>query len=206
MAVSGIGASGALAFWGAKAVVEPSAAPSAINASLATTVAANTADASTPTASQISIIGATPVAAPTYSRPPQLKLDQVAWAEPPSDDISRLMGGNLSASDDSSSLLRGLGSALLARFATSQDDFHQAAADFTPSYGDQAADGSYPVIQTTAADALQNAKEAPNDVSLKVHLVSGKEVDISISFGGDGKAIRNSLSVDVHTSGKLTAA
>ena len=206
MAVSGIGASGALAFWGAKAVVDTSATPATTITSLAKAVAADAAGASVPAASQVSIISATPAPDLTYSRPLPLKLDQVAWAAPPTDDISQLMEGNLSTSNDSSSLLRGLGSALLERFATTQDDFQQAAVDFTPSYGSDAADGTSSVIQTTQADALQNAKEAPNNVSLKVHLVSGKEVDISVSFGGEGKAIQNSLSVDVHTSGKLTAA
>jgi len=116
------------------------------------------------------------------------------------------MEGNFSTSHDSSSLLRGIGSALLERFATTQDDFQQSVVDFAPSHQGYAADGANSVIQTTETDALQKAKQAPNNVSLKVHLVSGTEVDISVSFGGNGKAIRNSLSVDVHASGKLTAA
>lgn len=204
MAVSGIGASGALAFWEAKPVVDASAAPPAAIASLAKTVAADAAGASVPAASQVSIISARPVPELTYSRPPQLKFDQVTSAAPPNDDISRLMERNLGTSGDSSSLLRGIGSALLARFATTQDDFHQSAVDFTPSYVDYAADGTSSVFKMTEADALQNAKEAPNNISLKVHLVSGKEIDICVSFGYHGKAIQNSLSVDVHTSGKLT--
>jgi hypothetical protein len=164
VAVSGIGASGALAFWGAKAVVDTSATPATTTISLAKTVAADAAGTSVPAASQVSILSATPVPDLTYSRPLPLKLNQVAWAAPPSDDISRLMEGNLSTSNDSSSLLRGVGSALLERFATTQDDFQQSAVDFTPSYGNDAADNTSPVIQATQADALQNAKEAPNNV------------------------------------------
>jgi hypothetical protein len=186
--------------------VDTSATPATATTSLVKTVAADAVGASVPAASQVSIISAIPVPELTYSRPLSLKLDQVAWAAPPSDGISRLMQGNLSTSNDSSSLLRGLEAALLERFATTQDDFQQSAVDFTPSYGNDAADGTSPVIQMTGADALQNAKEVPNNVSLKIHLVSGREVDISVTFGGDGKAIQNSLSVDVHTSGKLTAA
>jgi predicted acetyltransferase len=124
---------------------------------------------------------------------------------PPSDAISRLMEGNLSTRSDSS-LLKGLGSALLERFATTQSDFQQSAVQFAPGHSSRAADGSYADIKTTAADALQYANDPPNNVSLKLHLASGKEVDISVSFGGDGKAIQKSLSVDVHTSGELTAA
>jgi predicted acetyltransferase len=202
VALTGIGASSALAFWGAPTIADTSPTPLTTTASLAKIVAANVAAASAPTASLGLILNTAPV---TYSRPLPLKTDQVAWSVPPSDAISRLMEVNLSTPGDSS-LLKGLGAALLDRFATTQSDFQQSAVDFEPSYSNRAADGSYSDIKTTAADALQYAKNPPNNVSLKLHLVSGKEVDISVSFGSDGKAIQKSLSVDVHTSGKLTAA
>jgi len=60
-------------------------------------------------------------------------------------------------------------------------------------------------VRTTAADALQTANAGPNNVTVKIHLASGKEVDVSVSFG-DGKATQKSPSVAVHTSSKLTSA
>jgi hypothetical protein len=124
---------------------------------------------------------------------------------PPSDPISLLMGGNVGTAItlDEPALLKGLGTALLGRFATTQSDFQQSAVDFEPDYSTHTAAGFIP---TTAADVLPSAKSAPNNVSLKLHLVSGKEVDISVTFGGADKAIRQSLGIDVHTSGKLTDA
>ena len=177
MAVSGVGALGALAFWESKAVVSNSQATTASSAKV------HTADASATT--QVTLSSTGPVQAPTYSKPLLPKLDQVAWAAPPGDNISSLMKANLRYSDDSPSLLRGIGSALLGRFATTQDDFQQAAVDITSIGGKQSI--------------------ATNNVSLKIHLVSGKEVDLSVSFS-DGNATQKSLSVAVHTSGKLTAA
>jgi hypothetical protein len=60
-------------------------------------------------------------------------------------------------------------------------------------------------VRTTAADALQTANAGPNNVTMKIHLASGKEVDVSVSFG-DGNATQKSPSVAVHTSSKLTSA
>jgi len=190
VAVSGIGASGTLALWEPKSAVNNTAvAPLTIPPpAQAVAPVAPTADTS-----QVTLTSSAPASTLTYAKPLQPKPDQVVWAAPPSDSISSLMKTNLRYADDSSSLLRGIGSALLGRFATTQADFQQAAADVTPG------------IQTTAVDALQSAQSAANTVSLKIHLVSGREVDVSVSYGG-GDGIQNSLSIAVHTSGKLTAA
>jgi hypothetical protein len=160
--------------------------PKAITSAASTASPANADAAGAAVASASSVTSAARVPDPTYSSLLQPKLKQVVWAAPPNDSISSLMKANLrSSGGDSSSLLKGLGSALLDRFTKTQDDFRQSAVGFSP----------------VTADPSQTS----NNVNLKIHLVSGKEVDVSIAFGDDDST-PNSLSVDVHTSGKLTAA
>jgi len=125
----------------------------------------------------------------------------LAWAAPPTDDISKQMENNLAAHAKTgllSSLLNGLGSQLLGRFATTQRDFQQTVASYRSNPSSVGA--------TTGAKALQSAQISQNNISLKIYTKSGKEVDISITFDGDGRALPDSLSIDVHTSGTLSAA
>jgi hypothetical protein len=61
-----------------------------------------------------------------YSRLAALNSDSLAWAIPPTDDISQLLAMGLKAHLDSASLLGGLGAQLLDRVATTQSDFRQA--------------------------------------------------------------------------------
>jgi hypothetical protein len=137
-----------------------------------------------------------------YSQLAVLNSDSLASATPPADDISQLLEMGLKAHLDSASLLGGLGAQLLDRFATTQSDFRQAVV----AYRDPTANGAGDISAAAGASALQNAQYIKNNISLKVYTVSGKEVDLSITFGGDGNSIQDSLSIDVHSSGKLSAA
>lgn len=131
----------------------------------------------------------------------------VAWSEPPTDSLGKLMEGNFGARSKSgalSSLLNGLGSELLGGLSTTKGNLQRSVAAYSPNYrgldGDAAAGG------VTAADALQGAKNVANRINLKIQTASGKTVDISISFGGDRKGLSDSLSIDMKTSGELSEA
>ena len=130
----------------------------------------------------------------TYARPVVVDPDPLAWTTPPTDGISQLMGQIKSA--DSSSLLSALGAAVLNRFANTQSDLQQSVA--SPGFR-ALVDGM------DSAAVLQSAQSVQNNVGLTIHTASGKEVDISITFGGN-QNVQDSLSVNVHASGKLSAA
>jgi hypothetical protein len=58
---------------------------------------------------------------------------------------------------------------------------------------------------TDNAALLKDAQNVQNNVGLTIHTASGKEVDISITFGGNS-SVEDSLSINVQTLGKLSAA
>jgi hypothetical protein len=89
----------------------------------------------------------------------------------------------------------------LDRFDKTPSDFRQAVV----AYQNPSANGAEDINAAARATILQNARYTQNNISLKIYTISGKEVDLSVTFGGDGHAIRDSLSIDVHTSGKLSA-
>jgi hypothetical protein len=133
----------------------------------------------------------------TYAKPVPVDPITLAWATPPADNISKVMAQLKST--DSSYLLSGLGAAALNQFATTQGDFQQSVVA-SPNVAPNG-----PIDATANAAALTDAQYVQNNVGLTIHTASGKEVDISITFGG-GSNVGDSLSINVHTSGKLSAA
>ena len=201
MTVSGISVAGAVGAYSLTPTLTK-VAPTIVSSNLALPSAAVLSSASAPQ----SAFTLTPITSVTqnviYSRPAVLNSDRLAWATPPADDISQMLEAGLKAHSESTSLLGGLGAQLLDRFATTQSDFRQAVV----TYRDPAANGADDTNAAAGASALQNAQYIHNSVSLRVYTVSGKEVDIAITFGGDGHSIQDSLSIAVHSSGVLSAA
>lgn len=173
---------------------------------LATTTINGASEASSPAVSggegRVTLGAALDVAF-VYSKPQSFS-PSVAWSSSATDTVSALMQKNMqrnaSAWWNASSLLDGLGAQLLDRFSTTADDFSQSAVSYL-----QDSSKSADVARTMSAQASVAAKVAPNRIGLTITTVSGKAVNIAIAFGGDGKAISNSLSVDVQVDGELTA-
>ncbi|MDB6063353.1 MAG: hypothetical protein JWM78_3456 [Verrucomicrobiaceae bacterium] len=148
-------------------------------------------------------LGNTPATAITYDKTITSKAERL-WSSPPSDDVSRAMANNLTTHASLgtlSSLLNGLGSKLINGFLKTQSNFEQTVVAYR--YG---ARGASALDATTNASAIKSAKNLSNNISLKIHTASGKDVEIAITFGGDGQSIQDSLSVEIHSSAKLTAA
>lgn len=119
----------------------------------------------------------------TYSLPTRL----YTWAGDASDTISRTMYRDI---NDSSwyglkPSFKGLGSALLGRFATTQADFSQS------------------VTRSVRADA-QPSPFGGSKIELAITTASGKTVTLSIDFAGHSTSMDGSLSVAVSTQGTLT--
>jgi hypothetical protein len=201
MTVSGIGAAGSVGVYSLTPTLNTKVAPTIDSSNLALPSAAVLPVAPAPQ-SAFTLTAVTPATQNViYSRPAVLNSDKLAWSTPPTDDISRVLETGLKAHSGSASLLSGLGAQLLDRVATTQGDFRQAVV----SYRDPAADSAQGINAAAGASALQNAQHIQNKISLQVYTVSGKEVDVSITFGGDGNSIQDSLSFDVHSSSALSA-
>ena len=206
MSVSGIGNSGVASALLSASISKDKSANAVASLSATTNSGVTTAStqaASAGASASWATLGGVVEAEIVYSKPPVFFVD-VAWASSPTDDTSALMQknmkGNSTALWNASSLLDGLGFKLLDRFSTTQSDFSQTVATYL-----QDSSKSTDVASATTAQALAAAKMAPNNIGLTITTASGKEVKISISFGGDGKAISNTLSVDVQVEGVLTA-
>ena len=216
MALSGIGAAVAPSIYTlthnlASSVAVPVDAANNLALSAAGLVVSDSISAYIRPAASAATAGNAIAATGTYSNPAlSLPSDPYgsAWATAPTDAISQQMEANWDAhsqSGDLSALLGGLGTQLLSGFATTQSDFQQTLVEY-PAPTATASDATT-INATASAAALKTAADAsPNDISLKIYTVSGKEVDISIGFGGNGGSIQDSLSVNVHTSGTLSAA
>ena len=146
----------------------------------------------------------------TYSSLGLSYATSTAWAQQPTDPLSKVMGDNLRAYERSGrlgSLWNGLGASvsagLAAMGASGQNEWRQSAVSYRPGYREP---GNYAASGTTAADAVAAAADVRNTISLKIRTTSGKDVEIAIRFGGDGKAVQNSLGLDMKVSGELSAA
>jgi hypothetical protein len=195
MAVSGIGAAGA---FGAYALAPAIATKSAAILDLTSIALRSAAAASSIPVTAMTVTLGNPVTPDfTYAKPVAVDPITLAWATPPTDTISKLMAQLQST--DSADLVGGLGAGVLNQLATTQGDFQQSVV------ASQNSDPNGPVNATADAAALNDAQTGPNKVGLTIHTASGKEVDISIAFGG-ASSVGDTLSIDVHTSGKLSAA
>jgi len=191
MAVSGIGAADA---FGAYAL----AANSASTLDLTSIALTSAAAASSPPVPAMTVTVGNPMTPDsTYAKPVPVDPITLAWATPPTDTISKVMAQLKST--DSSYVVGGLGAAVLTQFTTTQGDFQQSVV------ASQNIDPNGPIDATANAAALNDAQTVPNNAALTIHTASGKEVGISIAFGGDS-GVGDSLSINVRTSGKLSAA
>ena len=208
MSVSGIGNFGIVSAWSSAAASKDKSANA--QALLAATNGAITASspAAVPSESRVTL-GAVVDTEVVYTNF-RLYSSDMTWASSPTDDVSALMQKNmktnLSPWWNESSLLDGLGARLLNRFATTPSDFSQSVVSYLPdsSISTEATEAT-DVARAASAQALMAAQVAPNRIGLTITTASGKAVNVAISFGGDGKAISNSLSVEVQVDGELTA-
>jgi hypothetical protein len=188
MAVSGIGAAGVV---GANALAPAIATKSASTLDL-TSIALASAGAvsSTPVSAMTVTLGNPVTPDVTYGKPVPIDPVKLVWATPPTGDIRQVMAqlnfGN------SSYLLSGLGAAALNQFANTQANFQQSVV----SNPNPAAMGL--IDATDNAALLKDAQNVQNNVGLTIHTASGKEVDISITFGGNS-SVEDSLSINVQT-------
>ena len=200
MAVSGIGAASA---FGAYALAPAIATHSASTLNLTGTALASAAAVSAPVPAMKITIGYPVATTVTYDRPVPVDPEKLLWAAPPTGDVSQVMA-QLRSVGNSSDLLSGLGAAALNQVASTTGNFQQSVV----SYPNPAAMGLIDATTSTdAAAALQDAAQnVQNKVGLTIRTASGKEVAISITFGGTYSTIQDSLSINVQTSGKLSAA
>jgi hypothetical protein len=169
VAVSGIGAAGAVGAYSLTPTLTTNVAPTIDDArNLALSSAA--VSSSTPQ-SGITVTLGNPVAEDVvYGKPAALDLESLVWATPPADNISHLMEISLKAHLKSASLVGELGAQLLDRFAKTQSDFRQAVVD----YRNPSANGAEDINAAASATVLQNAQYIQNNISLKIYTVSGK--------------------------------
>lgn len=129
----------------------------------------------------------------TYSFPQQ----RYAWASSSADDISEVMRGNLRAGPSNggiAALLKGLGSSLLGRFASTQTAYSQVGTNYISG-------GKGGV---SAADAVLKAQYAENTISLTLTTTSNKQVTVAIAFDQTHQDVSNSLSVEISSTATLT--
>lgn len=194
MSLSGIGNSGTVSAW-----LNAAAGKDGSTVALASLAASAASQAATASESRVTLGSAVDTEV-VYSRPSRFSRG-VAWASPPTDQISVLMQKNLGAGvADGSAWLEGLGVAVLDRLATSPGGFSQTVVNY-PQDNAQSAD----VARASSVQALAAARAAPNRVGLTITTASGKAVNIAVSFGSGGLGGASSLSVDVQVDGELSA-
>ena len=207
MSVSGIGNFGVASAWSSASATNDKSAGAL--ASLAATASRGATTASSPAASASEgrvTLGAVVDTEVVYSKS-LMRSFGVAWKSSLADETSALMQKNMQSNSsafwNASSLLDGLGAQLLDRFSTTKSDFSQSVVSYLQDSSKSTEATS--LARAASTQGLAAAKVAPNRIGLTIATVSGKAVNIAISFGGDGKAIANSLSVDVQVEGELTA-
>ena len=194
MSLSAIGNSGTVSAW-----LSAAAGKNGSTVALASLAASAASQAATASESRVTLGGAVDTEV-VYSRPSRFSR-AVAWASPPTDPISVLMQKNLRAGVvDDSAWLEGLGGAVFDRLATSPSGFSQTVVNY-PQDNAQSADAA----QFASVQALASARAAPNRVGLTITTVSGKTVNLAVSFVSGGLEGASSLSVDVQVDGELSA-
>lgn len=117
-----------------------------------------------------------------------------AWQNPATDAISAQIAKNHDA-QKTSARYTGLGSALLERFKTTQEDFTQALTHIS------SASRSAQDIAEASSAALDQLRSAPSDkITLNVRTASGIAVNLVISSSANG------LGVEISSSGNLSQA
>ena len=175
--------------------------------SSATTAAAAPADPGT----QVTL-GQSAGSSVIYAKPQPVELGQFrltrAWASQDRDDISTLMARNLGLGPSASlaDRWRGLGGALLSRFAAAPSDYQQTVAEYqAPTAADSVAGSAD--AQALDKSALSDVSVGAATVSLKIRTQSGQTVELRIATNDGSEAGSSSgLRVEVKSSGTLSQA
>ncbi|WP_047219042.1 MULTISPECIES: hypothetical protein [Delftia] len=175
--------------------------------SSATTAAAAPADPGT----QVTL-GQSTGSSVIYAKPQPVELGQFrltrAWASQDRDDISTLMARNLGLGPSASlaDRWRGLGGALLSRFAATPSDYQQTVAEYqAPTAADSVAGSAD--AQALDKSALSDVSVGAATVSLKIRTQSGQTVELRIATNDGSEAGSSSgLRVEVKSSGTLSQA
>lgn len=175
--------------------------------SSATTAAAAPADPGTQVTLGQSTGSSVIYAKPQPVEPGQFRLTR-AWASQDRDDISTLMARNLGLGPSASlaDRWRGLGGALLSRFAATPSDYQQTVAEYqAPTAADSVAGSAD--AQALDKSALSDVSVGAATVSLKIRTQSGQTVELRIATNDGSEAGSSSgLRVEVKSSGTLSQA
>lgn len=140
-----------------------------------------------------------------YTRPKAaqepLRVPVRLWASPQQDAISALMASNANtgAAGSLADQWRGLGGALLSRFATTDAAYGQTLADLAPPEGAEAG-------AVDAAQALGGVPDGAATVKLGIRTLSGQTVELTIAanLGAEEAQGPRGLQVGVSSSGPLS--
>lgn len=165
-------------------------------------VAAQTED-SAPTPSTRVTLDSQPAIDVVYTRPvpagESLSSTARAWASPPQDDISALMSRNVkNARGSLAEQWRGLGGAMLSRFASTPANYRQAMVDYM-------APGAAGATSALGTQALSGVQDGAAKVSLKIQTRSGETVELTLLVNTGAGGGNRGLQVEITSSGKLSA-
>jgi hypothetical protein len=198
--ISSVGASPSLTLSGSTAIASTLAAESDSRT--------NPVEAST----QLTL-GTTDALPMIYSKPSQQeqRFEQPrAWASPPTDAISQRMQSNVgNAGQGLAATWRGIGGDLLNRFKTTQTDYFQTLADYSPVTSTRRIDNGKVLggeFQTSGVQALAAIEDGAYKANLQIRTRSGQTVDIKISSGSKSLGVSRGLHAEIHTTGTLTTA
>lgn len=167
-----------------------------------TTTVAKTED-SAPTPSTRVTLDSTPAIDVVYTRPvpadePQLSTTR-AWASSPQDDISALMARSAkNARGNLAEQWRGLGGAMLSRFASTSTNYRQTMVDYM-------ALGTNGVANTQGTQALNGVQDGAAKVSLKIQTRSGETVELTLLVNSGAGGGNRGLQLEITSSGKLSS-
>lgn len=122
-----------------------------------------------------------------------------AWASPPQDDISALMSRNVKTARGSlAEQWRGLGGAMLSRFASTPANYRQAMVDYM-------APGVAGATGALGTQALSGVQDGAAKVSLKIQTRSGETVELTLLVNTGAGGGNRGLQVEITSSGTLSA-
>lgn len=180
-----------------------------VASSRASAEAASSVDASAPPSTLLTLAGAATdevvYGKPTATVAP-LSVPVRAWASKQQDAVSALMVRNsgVGTAGSLADQWRGLGGALLSRFANTESDYRQAMADYLPPQG---ADGvAAERTEALDAQALGKLQRDAATVDLKIQTRSGQTVALKIAVNPGGGEGPRGLQVELSSSGSLSAS
>ena len=128
-----------------------------------------------------------------------------AWASPRQDDITTLMArnGNQGAAGGLAAQWRGLGGALLSRFASAEPNYRQTLVDLAPVDGAATTEATTQAgaVDPQAFNALQNGAAT---VSLAIQTRSGQTMELKIAVNSGADDAHRGIHVEAASSGPLS--